>query len=218
MKNNIIFVTGFFGAPVMQSAVQLAKKHDCPLMILDDEIEKADGRSVRRICMMMGEHEYRNKEYEAIKEILSRVEDAHTNNPISQDACCDNEDEHTNNHIKYDVCCDGKEKRTGCADENCEHSNIQSVRCVDKTGNESDTELVVCCGDGVLLDDMSRELILQHELVIISGDMTCDELWENAKLTDNSCHAFMHFGSDEEKRAAFAKLYERQRELFMPYV
>ena len=126
------------------------EEHGLPLISLDEEIEKVDGRSVRRICMMMGEHEYRNKEYEALKN-------------ISQDA-------------------------------------------------------VVLCGDGVLHDDMSRDLITSHELVIVGNDMSCDELWENAKTIDDSYHAFMHFGSEEKKRATFDDLYERQRVLFTPYI
>lgn len=150
MNRKFIFVTGFFGAPLLQRAQQLAEEHGLPLISLDEEIEKVDGRSVRRICMMMGEHEYRNKEYEALKN-------------ISQDA-------------------------------------------------------VVLCGDGVLHDDMSRDLITSHELVIVGNDMSCDELWKNAKTIDDSCHAFMHFGSEEKKRAAFDDLYERQRALFTPYI
>ena len=66
MKNTIVFVTGFFGAPVMQTALKIADEENLDIISLDDEIEKNDGRSVRRICMVMGEHEYRNKEYEAL--------------------------------------------------------------------------------------------------------------------------------------------------------
>lgn len=175
-KNNIIFVTGFFGAPVMQSARQLAESRGFGLISLDAEIEKSDGRPVRRICMMMGEHEYRNKEYEALKEIISRFDDVNT------------------------------------------IPNKEALPADFENPDDCHSGLVVCCGDGVLHDDMSRELILQHELVIIGTDMTCDELWENAKNIDNSCHAFMYFGTEGEKSAAFAKLYERQRELFMPYI
>lgn len=164
MKNNLIFVTGFFGAPLMQKAQQLAEEHSLPLLSLDEEIEKADGRSVRRICMMMGEHEYRNKEYEALKRIAEEL-----------------------------------------LDENAE-------------GEGPAGGSVVLCGDGVLHDDMSRELLEGHELIVLGGDMSIDELWEGAKAAEGSCHAFMHFGSEEEKRAAFEKLYERQRVLFAPYI
>lgn len=152
MDKKFIFVTGFFGAPLAQRAHLLAEEHGLPLISLDAEIEKADGRPVRRICMMMGEHELRNKEYEALKSL---------------------------------------------------------------------TELspaVVLCGDGVLHDDMSRNLITSHQLVVVGGDMTCEELWENAKMIEDSCHAFMCFGSEESKQAAFEKLYERQRVLFTPYI
>ncbi len=154
MKKNLVFITGFFGAPLMQNAQLLAEERDLPLFILDEEIEKADGRSARRICMMMGEHEYRNKEYETLKAI-----------------------------IEGDVC-----------------------------------EAVICCGDGVLHDDMSREILESHELIVLGGNMTIEELWENAKMTEDSCHAFMHFGNEDQQRAAFEKLYERQRVLFTPYI
>lgn len=153
MDKKLIFITGFFGAPLAQRAQQLAEELALPVLFLDEEIKKADGRSARRICMMMGEHEYRNKEYEALKNI-----------EVFQDRA------------------------------------------------------VVVCGDGVLHDDMSRELIETHELIVLGGDMSCDELWENAKEIKDSCHAFMHFGSDEKKREDFEKLYERQRVFFTPYI
>ena len=162
MDNKIIFITGFFGSPVMQKAQALAEEKGYDLKILDKEIEKADGRSVRRICMMMGEHEYRNKEYESLKSIVEEY---------------------------------SPEK-----------------------GSSVSKGVVVCCGDGVLHDDMSRELIEAHELLVLGGDLSYDELWENAKNTEDSCHAFMCFGSDEEKYSSFTKLYERQRVLFKPYI
>lgn len=165
MDRKLIFITGFFGAPLMQKAQQLAEELSLPLISLDEEIEKADGRSVRRICMMMGEHELRNKEYEALKRLTENTQSEASECPLEE--------------------CGGA---------------------------------VVLCGDGVLHDDMSRDIILQHELIVLGGDMTCEELWKNAKITEDSCHAFMSFGSDEDKRAAFEKLYERQRVLYTPYI
>lgn len=41
--------------------------------------------------------------------------------------------------------------------------------------------MAICCGDGVLHDEMSRDIILGHRLVIVGKDMSIDELWENAK-------------------------------------
>ena len=163
MDNKIIFITGFFGSPVMQKAQALSEEKGYAIKVLDKEIEKADGRSVRRICMMMGEHEYRNKEYEALKCIV---------------------DEYSSK-----------------SDQSSESKGI-----------------VVCCGDGVLHDDMSRELIEAYELIVLGGDLSCDELWKNAKMIEDSCHAFMCFGTEETKRADFEKLYERQRVLFTPYI
>lgn len=172
MNRKFIFVTGFFGAPLSQRARQLAEEHGLPLISLDEEIQKADGRSVRRICMMMGEHELRNKEYEVLKRLTARAL-----NEVSE-----------------------------CALEESEGGEILQDGAV------------VLCGDGVLHDDMSRNIIASHELVVVGGDMACDELWENAKAIQDSCHAFMYFGSEERKRTAFDDLHERQRVLFTPYI
>lgn len=149
-KNIFIFVTGFFGSPIEETARAIADKNNLPLLSLDAEIERADGRSARRICMVMGEHEYRNKEYETIKSLIENGESA-----------------------------------------------------------------VVFCGDGVLHDDMSRELIKNHSLVIVGDDMSCDDLWEKARSIDDSCHAFMLLKDEKKKESAFKSLYERQSALFM---
>ena len=147
MSKNIIFVTGYFGAPIREIAEKTAEREGCALLSLDEEIERADGRSILRICMLMGEHEYRNKEYE----ILSKL---------------------------------------------------------------PEDDLVVYCGDGVLNDEMSRDIILTHRLVIAGADMSVDELWENAKKTKDPAHAFMHFGSEGSRKKAFEDLYSRQRALY----
>lgn len=70
MKKNIIFVTGFIGSDRTGSARLLAAQNNMEFVDLDQAIEAKDGRNVRRIAMMMGEHEVRNKEHEAIKELL----------------------------------------------------------------------------------------------------------------------------------------------------
>ena len=72
MKN--IYVTGFIGSGRARLAEQIAREKGKRIVDLDGEIKKADGRSVMRIVMMMGEHEYRNKEYEVL-ERLSEEED-----------------------------------------------------------------------------------------------------------------------------------------------
>lgn len=149
MNANLIVVTGCFGAPVREKALQLARQRDLPLVDLDKEITQRDGRSIRRLVMMNGEHGYRNAEYDILKEL-----------------------------------------------------------------SENGTSCVVACGDGVLYDEMSRDISLANELVIVGMDMTTDDLWDNAKADEESYHAFMSFGSEEEKRGAFEKLIERQRTLF----
>lgn len=149
MNANLIVVTGCFGAPVKEKALELARQRGLPLVDLDKEITKRDGRSIRRLVMMNGEHGYRNAEYEVLKEL-----------------------------------------------------------------SDDGASCVVACGDGVLYDEMSRDIALANELVIAGFDMTTDALWDNAKADAETYHAFMNFGSEEEKRDAFEKLIERQRALF----
>lgn len=148
MNANLIVVTGCFGAPVAEKARELSAQHGLPLVDLDKEIERRDGRSIKRLVMMNGEHGYRNQEFEVLQEL-----------------------------------------------------------------SDAGAACVVACGDGVLYDDDSRNIILANELVIAGEDLTTDELWTHAKAITDSYHAFMSFGSEEEKQAAFADLIQRQRTL-----
>lgn len=67
-----IFVTGYMGADTRGLAEKLAAELSYELIDLDAEIEKKDGRTIQRICMLMGEHEYRNKEYEMLQTLKDR--------------------------------------------------------------------------------------------------------------------------------------------------
>lgn len=162
MSKTLVIVTGYFGAPIEETARDIAESRDFAFMSLDREIEKRDGRSINRLCMMNGEHGYRNQEYEILNEI--------NENP----------------------------------DAFCAANDLLS----DAGG------LVIACGDGVLYDDMSREIAEANELVIVGGDMTTDELWEGAKACEGTYHAFMAFGNEDEKRAAFENHLDRQKALF----
>lgn len=152
MSRKLIIVTGYFGAPIEEVAKSIADAKAFAYLSLDEEIERRDGRTINRLCMMNGEHGYRNQEYEILEEISSDVSD--------------------------------------------------------------DGGLVIGCGDGVLYDDMSREIALANELVIVGEDMTTDELWTNAKAISGTYHAFMCFGTDEDKRKAFDDYIGRQQILF----
>ena len=67
-----IFVTGYMGAATRDLAEKIAAELSYELIDLDAEIEKEDGRTIQRICMLMGEHEYRNKEYEMLQSLIDR--------------------------------------------------------------------------------------------------------------------------------------------------
>ena len=109
MNANLIVVTGCFGAPVMEKARELSVQRGLPLVDLDKEIERRDGRSIKRLVMMNGEHGYRNQEFEVLQEL-----------------------------------------------------------------SDAGAACVVACGDGVLYDDDSRNIILANELVIAGEDLTTD--------------------------------------------
>lgn len=72
MKN--IYVTGFIGSDRLSAGRKVAEEKGLQLIELDRFIEENDGRSVMRIIMLMGEHEYRNKEYESL-EMLAKQDD-----------------------------------------------------------------------------------------------------------------------------------------------
>lgn len=66
-----IFVIGFLGTDRAVAGQKIAEEKGYDFFDLDKEIEKKDGRSLLRLCMMMGEHEYRNKEFELLEEYSS---------------------------------------------------------------------------------------------------------------------------------------------------
>ena len=172
--NNLIVVTGYFGAPIEETARRIAADKAFALVSLDEEIVKRDGRSILRICMLEGEHSYRNKEYE-ILDILAKAPEQIVGVP---------------------------EQIIGVPEQ------------ADAAAATLSDGVVVWCGDGVLHDDMSREIALAGELVIAGEDMSEEQLWAQARQTENSYHAFMAFGTEEQKRKAFHELYERQKVLF----
>ena len=171
MKEKFIFVTGFFGAPIKDRAAALAAEMGGRYVSLDEEIEKKDGRSVSRICMVMGEHEYRNREYEILSQLTAELSAEEQTNPS---------------------------KPAGAA----------------AFAKPQSEYVAVACGDGVLLDEMSAEIISHHKLIIEGSDMSCEKLWQNAGKIKNSCHAFMLEPDEKKRRKAFEDLYERQRLLF----
>lgn len=66
----VIYVIGFIGSDRMTAARAASEQYGVPLYDLAAEIEKRDGRTIRRMVITMGEHELRNKEYETLTAIL----------------------------------------------------------------------------------------------------------------------------------------------------
>ncbi len=62
-----LFLIGYIGSDRMSVGEKLSNLLGYQLLVLDDLIVKKDGRSLKKIIMSMGEHEYRNKEYELLE-------------------------------------------------------------------------------------------------------------------------------------------------------
>lgn len=62
-----LFITGFIGSDRLSVGKKYAALFGYKLLILDDLIVEKDGRPLKKLIMMMGEHEYRNKEYELLE-------------------------------------------------------------------------------------------------------------------------------------------------------
>jgi shikimate kinase len=62
-----LFIIGFIGSDRISVGEKAANLLGYELLVLDDLIVKKDGRPLKKIIMMMGEHEYRNKEYEILE-------------------------------------------------------------------------------------------------------------------------------------------------------
>ena len=85
-KSPRIFILGLLGSDRLGIAKDLAARLSCESELscktsykaisLDTYIEETDGRSIKRICMTMGEHEYRNKEFEALQAIIQGEDSA----------------------------------------------------------------------------------------------------------------------------------------------
>lgn len=151
-KSPRIFVIGFLGSDRKTAAQRLADELNYQIVDLDEEIEKKDGRSIARICMTMGEHEYRNQEYQMLSELA------------------------------------------------------------EKSG------IVVCCGDGVVLDDMSLELLKQNTVVVADAELTAGELWEKARELKNPLYAFMLQTDEQLKKEKFMDLYQQRKPLYSQFL
>lgn len=148
-----IFVIGFMGSNRNEIGKKLAAKLNYELIDLDREIEKEDGRDIRRICMMMGEHEYRNKEYEMLEK-LSEQE-----------------------------------------------------------------KIVVVCGDGIVLDDMNREILQKNQVVLADWEKDPQQLWEQAKQQKNNFpYAFMNQPDTALKKQKFMDLYDQRKNLYNIFI
>jgi hypothetical protein len=191
----VIYVIGFIGSDRMTAARAASEEYGIPLYDLNAEIEERDGRSIRRMVITMGEHELRNKEYETLTAILKECGE-----PVNPAETADQD--------LPAICSRGKDAAAAGARENpaCEYS------------------AVICCGDDIILDPMSADLVRAGK-VIIADDPDAAESPEDAAacleamleraVNDETTHyAFLMDPDKDAVRKKFMKLYEQRRPLY----
>ncbi len=141
-----IFVIGFVGSDRVGLAKKIATEKNLTFHDMDQDIEAYDGRSVLRMVISMGEHEYRNKEYE----------------------------------------------------------QLQRYQSMD--------DIVVACGDGIVLDDDSRKLLVEEEVLVAEDSI--ENLWKNALRLKNTMYAFLYDGNTPQAYDHFTSLYQQRQPLF----
>lgn len=160
IKNGKHFVVGYIGSDRLSVGKALAEELDCPLLVMDDEIERLDGRKIFRVVMVNGEHEYRNMEFDLISKLINPAYD----HGIAKD-------------------------------------------------EEYPENLVIVCGDGVILDAMACELLeTQH---CIFADEDPETLWERVKDDKSIPYFFMANADPEQKRKTFMELYNIRKPLYL---
>ena len=201
----VIYVIGFIGSDRMTAARAASEEYGIPLYDLNAEIEERDGRSIRRMVITMGEHELRNKEYETLTAILKECGE-----PVNP---AENEDPNLPT-----ICSRGKEAGAAGAGDNptCIAANTDAAACK--------YSAVICCGDDIILDPMSADLVRAGK-VIIADDPDAAESPEDAAacleamleraVNDETTHyAFLMDPDKDAVRKKFMKLYEQRRPLY----
>lgn len=201
----VIYVIGFIGSDRMTAARAASEEYGIPLYDLNAEIEKRDGRSIRRMVITMGEHELRNKEYETLTAILKEcgepadpAEIADPNLPT--------------------ICSRGSQQADTAASE------ASGTAAMPPENPARSYSAVICCGDDIILDPMSADLVRAGKVIIADDPETakspedaaaCLEAMLERAVSDETTHyAFLMDPDQDAVREKFMKLYEQRRPLY----
>lgn len=198
-----IFVIGYMGTPRRQYAEMLCQKlnqeilekNQVPVELplfqhldMDSEIERLDGRTILRLCMTMGEHEYRNREYE----LLSKLSDPAFDMGIAK------EEEYPRSLVIS--CGDGI-----LLDEMC-------MEILKKYAEKSNYTVDLNCEDVSVLSGFDKNNIEDSGVILLSA--TLEDMWQAAKLDKALPYAFMHTGTEEARKSKFEEIYTARKHLY----
>ncbi len=184
---NCIFLIGYMGCGKTTVANILSKSLEYKTIDMDEEIQRIEGMSIRKIFMVYGEHQFRN--YEA--ELLDRL---------------------CNISSTADVLTGGKgaiHKMTERAGKYAEFENILEK---ESGKNKAYKGLVVSCGGGIILDPLNCMILKKEFTVFLEAPL--EILFERVKNDINRPLAFMGEQSEEESMENFMQRYKMREALY----
>ena len=196
----VIYVIGFLGADRIGAATKKSEELGLPLYDLNKEIEKRDGRSVRRMVIMMGEHELRNKEYDTLVAILGELGETALPDTVDPDM--------------PPVCsrCAATEAEAELAAAIDPEAAFAEGTLGQLFRGKDEYTAVICCNDDVVLDPQSAEIIRAGEVIVVEEDP--EVMFQRASEDTETHYAFLMDGNEDRRRAKFMELYERRKGVY----
>ncbi len=186
MKNRI-FLIGYMGCGKTTIANTLSKNFQYKLVDMDEEIQRLEGMSIRKIFMVYGEHQFRN--YEA--ELLDRL---------------------CNISSTADVLTGGEGAIQKMTERAGKYSDFENILEKNSFKGEDYKGLVVSCGGGIILDPLNCMILKKEFTVFLEAPL--DILFERVKNDANRPLAFMGEQDEKESLKSFVQRYKMREALY----
>lgn len=200
MNFNRIFLIGYMGSGKTTVAKVISQQTGFVLVEMDEEIEKAEGSSIRNMFIKLGEHEFRNKESElldklcqvnsSIDVILNKVQPDKNDLPGELG-------QHTDD-LPYK-----SEEESRSTEKKSKYDRFSTI---------SGPGVIVSCGGGIILDDLNRTILKNQYTVFLKGDPNI--LFDRVNGDCNRPFAFMDIKDEQQRRERFLELYKKREPLY----
>lgn len=185
---NRIFLIGYMGSGKTTVSRILSGRTGAAWIDMDQEIEKAEGISIRKMFIKYGEHEFRNKESELLDKLC------HVASAVDIMA--------------------GEATGTRAADGT---ADVEKRKAPEKESKyeafaNMPKNLIVSCGGGIILDDLNRKILNCQYTIFLEADP--ELLFERVNGDQNRPLAFMDVADEETRRRKFIDLYKKREPLY----